>query len=864
MKKNLLLLSLLVVPFGMSMTACDNGEQEHKVHVWEKGWTFDADNHWLKCSKCDATNFKSPHKYDDGTITTEATATTDGVKTYTCEVCGSTKTAAYSLGENGHSHVWSDAYTGDNDYHWLECISCHEAKVKEAHTWDNGAITTQPTETEEGVKTYTCTVCKKTKTESVPSLGSGHTHEWSTAYASDDNDHWITCASCDQIKDKNAHNWGKGVVTTEATETENGVRTYTCSVCNKTKTEVIPKTGSGSGTGTGTGDKTEVDGYVLVDSIKDTDNLYIVSSADGITYNAMTATIKDATLPWYFNYAVTNYDLTKDGISSMEEGAEQFKFVKQGDGSYIIQTKNGLYLYSYIDGSHYSIGLCNTTAADKGGTVYWNITKKDKGFLVKGTTTNVYLKQYLSFCGDKNDPSWPIYLFQPGKVTVTTGGGSGSNDDYTGTLAEDSRWNLDFTQYGYTFRDTLATLMKAKVTATATYSECLSIGQGAAATRSGYYVPFYHGEEHSRSESANREHTWPNSRGGGDKAGGDAIEKDPYMVRPTLTVDNDARKNKFYGIGSSEWDPASCGFEAARGESARVIFYVATKYGKSHGLSLSNNPGDATSKKTMGTLKYLVEWNRKYPVTNTEKQINNNLEKAGYGRNPFVDHPEYAEFIWTTNGVQTSVPNIDVGGTGTGGNTGGNTGGSTGGNTGGGTTEDNSKFLKVTSLDVLENALIVSTADGSGFFSMTTAAKQADKPFYLAGVGSTLSSDKSECTPIGSNAEVFKFTKQSDGTYTIQSSDNKYLFGYIEKSGKSTYNSIQFTDSVTNTKINNNIQSSTAYWDITAKNDGYVVKAHGISVYLEYYDGRFCGYKSAPSTLIYFYTKNPAEIINRD
>ena len=215
-------------------------------------------------------------------------------------------------------------------------------------------------------------------------------------------------------------------------------------------------------------------------------------------------------------------------------------------------------------------------------------------------------------------------------MVVSVNNGGGSNDDYTGSIAEDPRWNLDFTQYGYTFRDTLASLIKAKVTKYVKYEDCLGIGKGAAATRSGYYVPFYHGEEHSTSESANREHTWPNSRGGGSKEGGSAIENDPYMVRPTLTEDNDARKNKFYGIGSNEWDPASCGFEAARGESARVIFYVATKFGKSHGLSLSNNPGDATTKKTMGTLKYLVEWNRKYPVTEMEKQINNNLEKAGW------------------------------------------------------------------------------------------------------------------------------------------------------------------------------------------------------------------------------------------
>ena len=40
------------------------------------------------------------------------------------------------------------------------------------------------------------------------------------------------------------HKWNKGVVTKEATETEEGVRTYTCRRCSETKTESIPKLSS--------------------------------------------------------------------------------------------------------------------------------------------------------------------------------------------------------------------------------------------------------------------------------------------------------------------------------------------------------------------------------------------------------------------------------------------------------------------------------------------------------------------------------------------------------------------------------------------------------------------------------------------
>ena len=40
------------------------------------------------------------------------------------------------------------------------------------HTWDDGVVTTKPTAEKEGVKTYTCTVCNKTKTETIPRLNS--------------------------------------------------------------------------------------------------------------------------------------------------------------------------------------------------------------------------------------------------------------------------------------------------------------------------------------------------------------------------------------------------------------------------------------------------------------------------------------------------------------------------------------------------------------------------------------------------------------------------------------------------------------------------------------------------------------------
>lgn len=191
-------------------------------------------------------------------------------------------------------------------------------------------------------------------------------------------------------------------------------------------------------------------------------------------------------------------------------------------------------------------------------------------------------------------------------------------------------------------------------------SDCLHVGAKAAAypsENSSTLIPFYHepvSSEKATISECNREHTWPKSRGGNQ------IENDPLLIRPTLTKDNSSRSNYFYGIGSYQWDPASCGYEGARGESARIILYAATRYA-SLGLSLSNNPQDSTSAKTMGTLSKLVEWNNAYPPSDFEKTINERYYAMGFARNPFVDCPEYVNYIYTSIGYRTSAYEPDNG-----------------------------------------------------------------------------------------------------------------------------------------------------------------------------------------------------------
>ena len=161
------------------------------------------------------------HTWDNGTVTTEPTETTPGVRTFTCAVCSQTKTEVIPA-TGAHTFVFtknvapSCTEAGYDLYTCRDCGASEQRNVKPAlgHKWDSGTVTAEPTETDPGTMTYTCTVCGQTKTEVIPATGP-HTHVW-----------------------------GEGTVTVAPTETTPGVRTYTCTVCGQTKTEIIPATGS--------------------------------------------------------------------------------------------------------------------------------------------------------------------------------------------------------------------------------------------------------------------------------------------------------------------------------------------------------------------------------------------------------------------------------------------------------------------------------------------------------------------------------------------------------------------------------------------------------------------------------------------
>ena len=147
--------------------------------------------------------------------------------------------ACDDLQEEKHEHTYSTEWSKDEEKHWHDSTCGHNLHVKDKalHTWGVGVVTLEPTLNSDGKKVYTCSVCGQTKEEIIASLPHDHTFE--TDWSSDKDFHWYAsdCNHDDVVKDKAEHTWDEGVITTVATCAVDGIKTYTCSVCEKTKKE---------------------------------------------------------------------------------------------------------------------------------------------------------------------------------------------------------------------------------------------------------------------------------------------------------------------------------------------------------------------------------------------------------------------------------------------------------------------------------------------------------------------------------------------------------------------------------------------------------------------------------------------------
>ena len=232
-------------------------------------------------------------------VTTPATCTTPGRIDKSCTRCNATDSEVIIA----KGHNFTGDYFSDSDGHWQKCSACgvssdsipHEFngngceslstcntcgyEVVFGHDWDAGEVTTAPTCTTDGVKTYTCTACEETKTEDIPALGHDYSNEFTVdleatcteagskskhcsrcdsvtdvtaipalghALVYDNaggNRHTVSCERCNADFGTEQHAWDDGVVVKEPTCTEVGYKSYSCTLCNLRMEDEIPATG---------------------------------------------------------------------------------------------------------------------------------------------------------------------------------------------------------------------------------------------------------------------------------------------------------------------------------------------------------------------------------------------------------------------------------------------------------------------------------------------------------------------------------------------------------------------------------------------------------------------------------------------
>ena len=143
---------------------------------------------------------------------------------------------------NCKKHKFSTEWKYDDTSHWHECLKKKHSDVadKAEHTFNEGVVTTTPTETSEGVLTLTCTVCGYQKTKSIEKVKHVHTFN-DKVWQADENNHWhpATCAHTDEKGSLGKHVWDEGKTSIPADYGKAGEKTFTCTECKATKTEPI-------------------------------------------------------------------------------------------------------------------------------------------------------------------------------------------------------------------------------------------------------------------------------------------------------------------------------------------------------------------------------------------------------------------------------------------------------------------------------------------------------------------------------------------------------------------------------------------------------------------------------------------------
>lgn len=176
------------------------------------------------------------------------------------------------------------------------------------------------------------------------------------------------------------------------------------------------------------------------------------------------------------------------------------------------------------------------------------------------------------------------------------------------------------------------------------------------------------GNYNGEGDCYNREHSWPKSWFNDNYP----MYSDLFHLYPTDGYVNGKRSNYPYGeVGSSSWTSQNGSkvgnntypgnsetvfepIDAYKGDFARTYFYMCTRYYTEDAGWENNGMINGANLKAWAQ-DMLIEWHHSDPVSPKETDRNNAVYAYQNNRNPFIDHPEFADKIWGDPATSTSI-----------------------------------------------------------------------------------------------------------------------------------------------------------------------------------------------------------------